>query len=1051
MAHVLQDVHHLIDGFDEDSTILSTKDYIGLADPGSMSPGSLSYLESLIEDNKQYKRIDQHQLQYDKNNKHLDLINEYGSNSLERLGQTNEQSYTNRNPNKLYVNTSSSYEIEEDFQNDFMYCDNDLDYHIDNIDDKEYKLWESSNTQLSNKDYNDRYERNSHIVNSIDEFVNVPRKPRSNSSRARLYKHNTTNYKDRPRRLRKINHNEHRHDLSPRSKDILKRILNRTLEKNQHINTILGINSKTLYELLDKKNDEEVGKLNVEVSPQPLPLPTPQSQPQLPNSPIDGSNKDFEYLISELSNLGLFPSLNEVDTSMFDIDTSIFNLNISNFDSINVSNIYDSYSPNSNSDTSSHFDPNTSNFDSLDSLCLKDYHDRSEMDEVEEDTRTIEEVDDEARYIVELDDTKASQELGDAYITSTSKVLELYDHNLTSISETLELDVPLSRSTINNSLPSYNSKANSYILNEDECMALSKVTSQKSLSYNTKTTNAPNQENFSTLNTIKINVIQSGNTLFKSKSLKLDDFKGLRKIVDAQNKLRALQGLSTNTSLEGGSSSRSNNNDRWQTTPNSTLLDIALTYIDKPVPLEWKNMENPHLIGVCMNIFSNSQKIEAWNIMQNNQNTIDTSKINIWNPQLYMDDVLKTYNRYFPIVLNTSTKKVLAFDYRNNEDIDDISKDCNQKGWFIMPSLEWIKSPIIARVIAANDGLIVLDSKKPAISTIHINYKWVFYETQKLNNYIYEKDQSLLTIINPLTHDYMFLPPIPYNVFKKKIGYLSFSNAKDQNYRLFILGCEKIEPTVADIIEHAQKYGKKIPKKRPIYIVNFAIYSSIDKTWNHLDHFEHTKTNHFEDTGGHGNCAAINYRFYFGGLQVVPCLEKIVDDELPSIFYINCEKRRYQHLIHRFLLHGIGNIRIPEAPKLVRVSNNRIYAITREATLTSNIEKNVVIVEVLLDEDGTPNGKYALVVNGIMPEVYALKLFKNRWQKGVIKYEVYSSGDLIAFRVSQPQFVIYDVNKTTWRLIRLPQENNLEGNAKKNHVIVEGVYQPNWLAITLKD
>jgi len=156
-------------------------------------------------------------------------------------------------------------------------------------------------------------------------------------------------------------------------------------------------------------------------------------------------------------------------------------------------------------------------------------------------------------------------------------------------------------------------------------------------------------------------------------------------------------------------------------------------------------------------------------------------------------------------------------------------------------------------------------------------------------------------------------------------------------------------------------------------------------------------------------------------------------------------------LIHHFLLHGIGNIQIPEAPKLVKVANNRIYAITREATLTTKNHKNVVIIEVLLDEDGTPNGNYALVENGIMPEVYALKLFKNNWQKGIIKYEVYSSGDLIAFRVCQPQFVIYDVNKTTWRLICLPLENTLEGNAKKNHLIVEGIYQPDWLAITLKD
>jgi len=104
MAHVLKDVDHLFDGLDEDSTILSPNDYVGLADPGSMSPGSLGFLESLIQDNKQYTRIFQHQSPYDKNDKHLDLINVYGSNSLEKLGQTNVESNTNRNPNEPFVN-----------------------------------------------------------------------------------------------------------------------------------------------------------------------------------------------------------------------------------------------------------------------------------------------------------------------------------------------------------------------------------------------------------------------------------------------------------------------------------------------------------------------------------------------------------------------------------------------------------------------------------------------------------------------------------------------------------------------------------------------------------------------------------------------------------------------------------------------------------------------------------------------------------------------------------------------------------------------------------
>lgn len=135
-----------------------------------------------------------------------------------------------------------------------------------------------------------------------------------------------------------------------------------------------------------------------------------------------------------------------------------------------------------------------------------------------------------------------------------------------------------------------------------------------------------------------------------------------------------------------------------------------------------------------------------------------------------------------------------------------------------------------------------------------------------------KKNQSLLTVINPLTHEYLFLPPIPFNTYKEKIGYLSFSNVTEQNYRLFIIGCEKLLPSIKDQNEHKNLYGKTAPKKRPIHLINFAIYSSLDKEWNSFDHFENAKISHFKKW--HGNCVVINYGFYFGGLQLIPCPEK---------------------------------------------------------------------------------------------------------------------------------------------------------------------------------
>lgn len=1078
MGYVLQDVDHLFDGLDKDTTTLLNEDYIGLANPGPLSPGSLGFLENIIGNTNQYRRTSQHLPEYNTNSEYLDIVDEYGSNSpksldflenhektikddtnqLSWVGQGRSRSKLNRKPptwvgqgqlqsnidRKLHKSfASNKNETHIEIQNDFPYCITNYAY---NSEDGDFPLWDSPNTksldedsnsedddfssrdspntQSLNDNYNHTYERNSRVVNSVETVVHGQHKPHSSLKRARSYTSSTSTYENEPKHSKRSNGHKHGQDTSSHSKNILKSILvNAVLGKNQHVDSqILGLSQINLYKLLNIKDNDEVAQLDMVMPLQPSPnLPL-----QEPNFAINDFTKDLEYLISELSKLELSPALNEIDISIFN--------------EMDASNIFDPGSLNFDLDTL-HFNPNTiENFDlpqsPLESLSLKNYSDISEIDEVEEElvgTGTTK----------KLGDTKTLEELIDAYINSTSKVLELTDSNL--IDDTnepkLELELPQTLTTIEQSLPSYNTQDDAYILNEDECMNLSTAYPERNELYEMETTSAPIQQNLPSLDTMKIKLTLDEKSLARSNL-----FTRIQNIVDAHNasKKRSQEDLKINTSFEVGSSSTSNNNDRWQTTPNSKIFDSASTYVNNPIPLEWKNMENPRLIGNCMSIFSKSQILEAWNIICDNQNDIDTTKVSIWNPQIYMDDGLKTYNRYFPIVLKKSTKKLLAFDYRNNADIDEIVTYSHDKSWTIMPSLEWIKSDIlISRVIAANDGLLVLDSGKPAISTIHINYKWVFYEKNIDDTSIYEKNQSLLTIINPLTHEYLFLPPIPFNAFKEKIGYLSFSNAKERNYQLFILGCDEIEPTIEDQDEHIRKYGINAPKMRPTHIVNFAIYSSANKKWNNFDHFENTKTNHFQSKTGHGSCAVINYGFYFGGLQLVPCPKKIMDDELPSIFYINCNIKKYQHLTHHFLLYGIGNIRIPEAPKLIRVANNKIYAITRETT--NKIYKNpMVLIEVLLDEDGTPNGKYAPVVNGIMPDAYLNKLkLSSPPQKD---YEVYSSGDLIAFKGSYPIFVIYDVYKTKWKLLRY--ERYLDSSEKKNHTVIEGVYQPDWLAIT---
>ncbi|KAG0569416.1 hypothetical protein KC19_6G088900, partial [Ceratodon purpureus] len=472
---------------------------------------------------------------------------------------------------------------------------------------------------------------------------------------------------------------------------------------------------------------------------------------------------------------------------------------------------------------------------------------------------------------------------------------------------------------------------------------------------------------------------------------------------------------------------------RWREIPYSEILKVALTYKNKLVPSEWKFMTNPRLIGTCMRFFSKSQVSEVWDIIYKPSQNNDP-QMTIWNPHMYKDYDIKLYNRYFPIVLEKSSLKVLAYDYQNNLDVDEINNKVPRKeGWIILPSLDWIKSQIYTRIIAANDGLIVLDSTKPAISRIQINYKWIYHENQNYADNVHDKNQSLLTVINPLTREYLFLPPIPFNDLFDKIGYLSFSNAKERHYRLFVLGWSKID---RDFVEKKDA----LLEKQYYHMVYLAIYDSPSKDWIYFDSFEDAKIN-FPYLGGRGSCAVINYGLYFGGTKVNPQGSKEIHLETPCIFYVNCSTSRQQHLSQPFLLHGIANIIIPEPPKVLRIANNKIYAVTREtAKFAKKCQNQLVLVEILLNEDGTPNGQYASVENGVMPEVYVNKLFlkpptRSHRKVNNLAYEVSSCGDLIAFRVSLPLFVLYDVHKSNWRLTYY--ENDPKAGSKTNYILFE--------------
>lgn len=523
-------------------------------------------------------------------------------------------------------------------------------------------------------------------------------------------------------------------------------------------------------------------------------------------------------------------------------------------------------------------------------------------------------------------------------------------------------------------------------------------------------------------------------------------------LMACQNTPQALdiQGIGASDDIVGNAMfAKSNNDDEWRKTSKREIQEKALTYVNGIIPQEWNKMPNPQLIGMCMSMFSKEQLTKAWDVIYNNEALKSSSlwslpnvNTNVWNPIMYRDEKSRMYQKYFPVVMESKTLKILAFDYKNHAHVDDMIQDSKMEGWTIMPSLDWIKSKIATSIIAAKNGLVVCDSLKPPPSIIQINHKSVLYVGAKSESYqkkIVDKYQTLLTIINPLTHEYFFLPPIPFHVHRQKVGYLDFL---PKYYQLFILGTSTVDALKAEGREHGSN-ERVVAQNQTKYVVSLAIYSSLHQLWIYFDSFENVRVHHF---GGRGCFAVMNYGLYFGGIKMDPQLPTSITNQMASVFYINCSNNRRQFLSYPFLIQGIGDIQIPEPPKVIKVANNKIYAVTRETVKKLKNQTNcIMMVEIVLNDDGSPTGEYAPVINGVMPEKYTEKLFQIVPSvKGRAVYQVYSCGDLIAFKAEYPVFVLYDVNTSNWRLTNY--ETDVVAGIKRNYVIFEGMYQPDWLA-----
>jgi len=496
----------------------------------------------------------------------------------------------------------------------------------------------------------------------------------------------------------------------------------------------------------------------------------------------------------------------------------------------------------------------------------------------------------------------------------------------------------------------------------------------------------------------------------------------------------------------------------------SNLVEQA-TFICQQLPTRnWDQLLHPRLLGTCMVLMPMEKLATAWDEMQQPLNSQDHVMINnfrveLWSPLMFLHRESRTYKRYFPVVIERFSHKVLAFDQFTREQNLNMCEKNPYIGWFGFPSLDWIHDYLMDHVIAASNGLLVIDSGKEPSSKCkkkkHPRHKVPNHEFWNQTHNFSLKGQSLLVVCNALTKEYKILPPLVNKVITGKVGVLSFENANRDIYHLIIIGWVYEQLTSEQRAQMNAMYGIGVYASNNIHKMVLAIYSSQLNIWVHLDSIDHARPAHQPNTGGHICCVVINRNVYFGGFRIQPVVTRMDEVETPALFYINATLNHAQRLVFDFSVQSVwNNIPIVEPPKVVRVGANKIYAATRQITKNMISNGKILLVEVILNDDWAPTGVYGMVPNGMMPDSYVMKLYNNEFALSrVTLYDIVGGDNLIAFfasKLSLPNIVFYHIERAQWTNIIIPMNNcnpaKIVGRLGYFDYM-EGSYEPNWGAI----
>ncbi|KAG0564098.1 hypothetical protein KC19_8G082500 [Ceratodon purpureus] len=384
-----------------------------------------------------------------------------------------------------------------------------------------------------------------------------------------------------------------------------------------------------------------------------------------------------------------------------------------------------------------------------------------------------------------------------------------------------------------------------------------------------------------------------------------------------------------------------------------------------------------------------------------------------WKPVTFKDAAKRLYQRYHPCLLETSTKLyyVIGFDSTTN------LKKLGIHNWIALPPLNYLPQGC-EKVIAGAAGLLVVEGGEQPGSKPIILWGQLAIPNEKFwNNEKVRKQcggQSIVCVTNPITREYIILPPIPKRRLNSKIAKFVFTDLQRSKYHLVISGW--------DTQRRRGKLGD---------ILCVIVYSSEKQCYIHANHIENARPIPYLQCGRSG-MAVINYGVYFGGVRVLE-MPNNEEGHIPAIYYFNVSNSRKQCLCFDFILVNIAGRNV-QPPKVVQAGPFQVYAVTRYAQLPTILW----LVEVELQPDGTPTGAYKKVPCGVMPSAFYQKLFPSA-AEALQPYECTSTDGRIAFKVlsSRNSLVTYDIRTYEWRIFEFPCQYE-----QRDFHLFDGCYEP---------